>query len=184
MHHKIERLADQPTKRSDHDNGYYIQESHWGTCFHRRATKWQDFHIYHNRRPQFLHTYTKVPLHAWENVWSVYLNYRPGQVPVLEIGKHDIIVGFDHPQASGEYLNRSFLVYSPEGVPPGFHYAPATPETDEDPEGFYVQSGEEKTWFNVAMFFRGKEGIIIPIGPSGRRVETHKIASFKIGDLL
>lgn len=182
----INKLAELPTKRSDHDNGYYVQAAHWGTCFHRKATKWVDFHVYHNRQPSFLHTYTKVPLPAWERTYSLYCNYTPEVEPVIQIGEHDIIVGFDHPQPSacGRYLNRSFLVYSPEGTAPEIEYADATGEAVHDPEGFWEEKAEQRRWVNAASFFKGKAAQLIRLDEEGYQTNFKKEATFRIGELL
>lgn len=163
----IEKLSSLPTKLSDHNNGYYIQAAHWGTCFHRKATKRKDFHIYHNSLPQFTHTYTKIPLRAWENTWSVYLNYLPEFEPVVQINEHGIIAGFDHPQFSGRYLNRSFLVYCPDGAKPEIEFAPATGEAEHDPEGFWQEKADIRTWMNAPAFFKGRADQLIRLDEQG-----------------
>lgn len=143
----IEKLAEMPTKKSDHENGYYIQNAHWGTCFHRRATKRIDFSIYYNREPQFLHTYTRIPEAAWGDTYSVYVNYEAGEAVKINC-PGGMVIGFDAPQPSrcGQYMNRSFLVYAPDAPP-----TVSTCEAPENLEGFYLNGD----YITVASYFRG-----------------------------
>lgn len=156
----IKPISQCATKRSDHNNGFYIQSETWGSCFHRLLTKKEnEVWIKFNRHPKCLHTYTKFPARVAHLVFHVYVNYHPHFSVLLKLAPGSRIIGFDQPQRSGEYLNRSFLVLSPSGVEPQVsEYMPAYGE-EEDKELFFFQHGEEGGLYscNEEAFFGGRE---------------------------
>lgn len=171
-HCKIQKLAEMPTKRSDHDNGYYIQDVHWGTCFHRRSTRRKDFNIYHNRLPRFLHTYTRIPEAAWHETYSVYVKYEVGESVYLD-SPDGLVVGFDAPQPSADerYLNRSFLVYAPKQPAVSVGAGP------ENLEGFFMNN----KYVTAASYFRCMKYFDMDL--EGNRVFKSK-GGTTIGDLF
>lgn len=146
----IKPISECATKRSDHDNGFFIQNETWGSCFHRLMTrKENEVWIKFNRHPKCMHTYTKFPSRVAHLVFHVYVNYNPKFSVLLALRPGSKIIGFDQPQKSGDYLNRSFLVLSPSGLEPKvFEY-----------QADFIQEQEQETLF----FFQYEEqGVIYP----------------------
>jgi hypothetical protein len=113
----------------------------------------------------------------------VYANPEKGLDTVLTLPQGALVVGFDHPQASGDYMNRSFLVYCPDGGKPEVSYIPATEATEEDPEGFWIQK-ENRYWHNAATFFKGRAAQRIFLNGDGYQRKLDLAATYKISDLL
>lgn len=115
----VKLLAECNTKKSDHENGYYIVSECWNTCFHRWANNMKDrIEVRRNDDPSCAHTYTRIPTTSKHNIFFIYINCLDVEGFVLNLKERQIIVGSYEPQRSADYLNFSFLVYSPDGVAP------------------------------------------------------------------
>lgn len=145
-------------------NGYFLvgeerKPGSWGTCFLRiissRSKKPQDqIDITYNTDPSFFHTYTKIPQSIAHNVFHVYVNYEQGSSICLDLPQGARVIGFDTPQPSGSYLNRSFLIYSPSGVEPTIE----TTSFGSVNETFFIRTGEERemSTFSREDMFKGR----------------------------
>lgn len=106
------------TKKSDGENGYYIVDGLWGSCFHRIATKREAFEVVGNCNPTCQHTYTLIPSKLAENTYFVYVNFKGGYIVRLPNGA--TVVGIDEaqPHKSGGWFSQSMLIYCPDGYAP------------------------------------------------------------------
>lgn len=122
-------ITQMATRPSDHQNGYYIVDGLWGSCFTRIATKKEHFEIVANNNPRCPHTYTKVPGKLAERTYFMYINYRTGYTLHLPAGA--IVVGMHQaqPHRVGGWYSQSVLVYSPSGTAPTAEESP-TPLCD------------------------------------------------------
>lgn len=156
----IKPISQCATKRSDHNNGFFIQAETWGSCFHRlMKNKPNEIWVKFNRHPRCLHTYTKFPARLSHVVFHVYVNYDPRFSVLLELTPGSRIIGFDEPQRSGEYLNRSFLVLSPSGIEPQvFEYMPEYGE-EQNKALFFFQHGEDGGIYPCTeeTYFKGRQ---------------------------
>jgi hypothetical protein len=111
-------VTDLLAKKSDHNNGYFVVEGLWGSCFFRIATQKQHFEIVGNNNPRCPHTYTKIPLFRAGNTYFVYVNYKKGYKIALPKGA--IVVGLHQaqPHKLGGWWSQTCLVYCPSGESP------------------------------------------------------------------
>lgn len=149
---KIKPFTEVATKKSDKENGYFIQSEHWGTCFHRVSRTRKEIDITYNVNPKCFHTYTKFPDFIADKVFDVYVNYHKDESVVVDLKGYDRIIGFDLPQLSGEYYNRSFLILCPDGEPPKVD----TLKVSASEETFWLNTEEGYRPFNLDFMFRGR----------------------------
>ncbi len=114
----IKLLSACDSARADKEsNGYYIVTEKWNTCFFRWAKNITDrIEVRVNSNPKVAHSYTRIPSILKDKVYFIYVNTQEGFKILLK--EDDIIIGGYEPQPSGEYLNYSFLIYSPTGSHP------------------------------------------------------------------
>lgn len=139
------------TRKADHDNGYYIVEGLWGSCFTRIATKKTRFEIVGNNNPRCGHTYTKIPAALANKTFFLYVNYQAGYKIQLPLGA--IVVGLHQaqPHKTGGWWSQSCLIYSPTGE---------MPEVQEDTEACdanYIRTmyNDTETLLNVQRLTAG-----------------------------
>lgn len=155
----IKKLAEMASKKSDHNNGYYIQSEKWGTTFHRwmQNPDANHIHMYYNAAPNFIHTYTRIPAKFQQHVYFVYVNYTKDKSVQIKLSQKGRVIGLDHPQESGKYLNRSFLIYDPWEEPRIILL-----EKPAEREQFYLIRLDEEIGVypylcDIDFFFRGRE---------------------------
>lgn len=151
----IKKIIDCHVKKSDHDNGFFIQGETWGSCFFRFMRNVKDqIWIKHNSQPNCFHTYTKIPSRLDDQVFHVYINYKKGKTVLLRLPAGGRVLGFDSPQPSGEYLNRSFLVLC-QHESPDVEISKQPGNSEED---FFFSKGECPPLIcNPTEFFRGRD---------------------------
>jgi hypothetical protein len=180
------------TKKSDHNNGYYIAEGLWGTCFHRVASLKDRFEVVGNNNPNCPHTYTKIPQEVADKTFFIYINYKTGFTINLPDGA--IVVGLHEAQKhkKGGWYSQSVLVYSPTGE------QPQVEETTDliDTKAISVSSSKGGKLFltleNLLLGFPiryialNEDGYYMPKGtrPDRERVFPNKSAGTKFSDLL
>ena len=157
----VKPIIECASKRSDHNNGFFIQAETWGSCFHRISSRSHPDEIFikFNRKPKCFHTYTKFPARVANLIFHVYVNYEQETSVLLDLSPGSRLIGFDQPQPSGEYLNRSFLILSPSCIKPEiFEYVPEY-GIEEDINTFFFQHGQEREIYpcNEGTFFKGRE---------------------------
>lgn len=120
MKQVVKLLSECSTKKAEKEsNGYYIVTEQWNTCFHRWANNITDrIEVRVNSIPNVAHSYTRIPAILKDKIFFVYVNCLDVEGFQIVLRGQEIIVGGYDPQASGEYLNYSYLVYSPTGEPP------------------------------------------------------------------
>jgi hypothetical protein len=113
----IRPITELPSKRSDKDNGYFIVDGLWNTCFFRIAKNKDRFEIMANNAPKCAHTYTKIPAALVDKVYFVYVNYQAGYWLHLPAGA--IVIGMHEaqPHKTGGWKSQACLVYCPQGMP-------------------------------------------------------------------
>lgn len=177
----IKPLSEITAKRSDHNNGYFIVPRFWGTCFYRLTRNEQyKIRVKYNRKPSHFHTYTKIPSRLADRVFFVYANYPKSEKVGLVVPTGGRVVGFDHPQASGDYLNRSFLVLSPSGEIPEVKIDESGLSDNCKKEEFLLLGRPDAVIINEETFFKGKDNVCMFMNEEGYQASFHDMPRRKL----
>lgn len=165
----IAPITQMRSRRSDSNNGYYIIDGLWGTCFYRIATKRDRFEIVANSNPKCPHTYTKIPATLADNTFFVYVNFKQGYKVALPPGSYVVGMHEAQPHNIGGWWSQSLLVYSP-GEPPIVQES----DTKILPTEICVSKREKDSLLTVQKIMRGFDIRYISIDiengyPSGTR---------------
>ncbi len=149
-------------------NGFYIVEGYWGTCFLKRTgspKRQTEIKMFYRRLPNCFHTYTTYPASIQDNMWFVYCNYLADQSVAIHQLPGLRVVGFDQPQKSGEFLNRSFLIYCPSGEEPEVTIR----DIESQGEHFFLENHETKELvpFGIRDMFRSRQIQVIRLNNDG-----------------
>jgi hypothetical protein len=180
----VKRMTEVAVKKSDHNNGYYIQAEHWGTCFHRVLTspnRDSEIDMTYERKPTSFHTYTKFPARIKENVFDIFVCCLSTETVIITLPRGARVIGLDEPQV-GQYKNltlknQSFMIYCPTGEEPVIACEVDTWSSTPQPEIPWYRHGEEAGMFPLVpeMIFRGRKIQKIFLNPEGYQIKREPI---------